>query len=100
MVLLNLSSANASSGSDSQYSITFSTWQKFSKIRLLSAVIPNVQYNVPSGGNTLSIGGSTITIPPGSYSISLLWSLISQYLPLLLLSGYFYREFSFYHRLL
>jgi len=39
--------------------------------------IPNVQYNITSGNNTITISGTTYTISPGSYSISVLLALLN-----------------------
>jgi len=47
-------------------------------LNVVSVCIPNVQYNVISGNNTITVSGTTTyTISPGSYSISVLLALLN-----------------------
>jgi len=77
-ILLDVSSADATNvTSTTQYSYTFTQWQLFCSMKLVNVCIPNVQYNVTSGNNTITVSGTTYTISPGSYSISTLLALLN-----------------------
>jgi hypothetical protein len=77
-ILLNISSSDATNAtSTTQYSYTFTQWQSFRSMKLVNVCIPNVQYNITSGNNTITLSGTTYTISPGSYSISVLLSLLN-----------------------
>jgi len=77
-ILLNVSSADATNvTSTTQYNYTFTQWQLFCSIKLVNVCIPNVQFNITSGNNTITISGTTYTISLGSYSISTLLALLN-----------------------
>jgi len=77
-ILLNISSSDATSvTSTTHYSYTFTQWQLFHSMKLVNVCILNVQYNITSGNNTITVFGTTYTISPGSYSISVLLALLN-----------------------
>jgi len=77
-ILLNISAADATNvTSTTQYSYTFTQWQLFHSIKLVNVCIPNLQYNITSGKNTITLSGTTYTISLGSYSISVLLALLN-----------------------
>jgi len=77
-ILLNISSSDATNvTSTTQYSYTFTQWQSFCSMKLVNVCFPNVQYNVTSGNNTITVSGTTYTISPGLYSNSVLLALLN-----------------------
>jgi len=46
-------------------------------MKLVNVCIPNVQYNITTGINTITISGTTYTISPGLYSNSVLLALLN-----------------------
>jgi len=76
-MLLYLSSQDGTiDQTTSSFSISTTNMQQFSKLKLKQVSIPNVQYNIPSGSDTINykllqtnISGS-ISITPGIYSES------------------------------
>jgi len=77
-ILLNISSTDATNvTSTTQYNYTFTQWQLFCSIKLVNACIPNVQYNVTSGNNTITASGTTYAISLGLYSNSILLALLN-----------------------
>jgi len=77
-ILLNISSFDATNvTSTTQHSYTFTQGQSFCSIKLVNVCIPNVQFNITSGNNTITVSGTTYTISPGLYSNSVLLSLLN-----------------------
>jgi len=77
-ILLNISSTETTNvTSTTQYSYTFTQWQSFRSMKSVNVCIPNLQYNVTSGNNTITVSGTTYSVSLGLYSISVLLALLN-----------------------